>query len=67
MSKEKQKIYERKMPDGRIGLFTAKKGTAEFLGYKQNANNKKKGNTLASQIGMYKKGGKIKCSHNRLY
>jgi len=40
-------------------------GTREYLGPAA-PKQKKKGESLASQIG-FKKGGRIKCSHNRLY
>jgi len=40
-------------------------GTREYLGPAA-PKQTKKGESIASQIG-FKKGGRIKCSHNRLY
>ena len=38
----------------------------EYLGPAEKPK-EKKGESIASQIGFNKKGGRIKCSHNRLY
>ena len=55
----KPKVYQRKMKDGRIGLFTAPEGeSGTFLGYAKTTP-PKEGETLASQIGMYEDGGGV--------
>lgn len=54
-----QKVYERIMKNGRIGLFSAPEGeSGTFLGYKKRPE-KKEGDSLASQIGMYEDGGGV--------
>lgn len=55
----KPKVYQRKMKDGRIGLFTAPEGeSGTFLGYAKTTP-QKEGESLASQIGMYEDGGGV--------
>jgi len=59
-----EKGYTLKTVNGKVYKIYAN-GTREYLGPAA-PKQTKKGESLASQIG-FKKGGRIKCSHNRLY
>ena len=59
-----KKGYTLKTIDGKVYKIY-KNGTREYLGPVA-PKQKKKGESIASQIG-FKKGGRIKFSHNRLY
>lgn len=59
-----KKGYTLKTIDGRV-YKVYKNGTREYLGPAA-PKKPKDGESIASQIG-FKKGGRIKCSHNRLY
>ena len=62
----KKKGYTLKVING--GVYKVYDGgkAREYLGRADNKKQPKKGESIASQIG-FKKGGRIKCSHNRLY
>jgi len=59
-----KKGYTLKTIDGKVYKIY-KNGTREYLGPVA-PKKSKDGESIASQIG-FKKGGRIKCSHNRLY
>lgn len=60
----KQKGYTLETIKGKV-YKVYDNGTREYLGPAA-PKQTKKGESIASQIG-FKKGGRIKCSHNRLY
>lgn len=65
MSSNKDKGYTLKVINGGVYKIYKGGGAREYLGPAA-PKKKKEGKSIASQIG-FKKGGRIKCSHNRLY